>query len=58
MKQENKEFETTEEEKRIMEEKRKALPSLETWLGKDIPMEELHKMGYSYLEMMELAYSL
>lgn len=39
-------------------EKRKRLPPLEVWLGKDIPMEELHKMGYSYAEMMELAYKI
>lgn len=50
--------EGTEEKIRILADKRENLPPLESWLGKDVPMEELHEMGYSYLEMMELAYSL
>ena len=45
-------------EKIPLDEKQKNLLPLESWIGKDVPMEELHKMGYSYLEMMELAYSL
>lgn len=36
------------------EEKRKTLPPLETWLDSDKTAKELHEMGYSYLEMMEL----
>ena len=39
------------------EEKRKTLPPLETWLDSDKTAKELHEMGYSYLEMMKLAYS-
>ena len=34
------------------------LPPLESWLNTDITAEELHKMGYSYLEMMELGNTL
>ena len=39
-------------------EKRQMLPPLEIWLGTDLTAAELHEMGYSYLEILELAYSL
>ena len=39
-------------------EKRKILPPLEIWLGTDLTAREVHEMGYSYLDILELAYSL
>lgn len=45
--------ENSEETLGKQEEKRKALPPLETWLDSDKTAKELHEMGYSYLEMMK-----
>lgn len=43
---------------KLEEEKRKRLPPLEIWLETDLTAKELHKMGYSYAEIMELAYKI
>ena len=45
------------DKEKLEAEKRKILPPLETWLNSDKTAKELHEMGYSYLEMMKLAYS-
>lgn len=46
------------DKEKLEAEKRKILPPLEIWFWTGLTAKEVHEMGYSYLEMFELAYSL